>query len=415
MAPAAARAFWINQRRLCDQVRVRRVQDTDGVGTFDHGMFSYSRFQFRLELTVQVVPRASAVVPGAADAEPIVIHADHINMVKFGSKEDSGYKTVSGHLQIMAESAGGVVSSRWEKECRVSTNLFSGLPQTGTHNSCTVVQIEAMPLHLLRHTDRIRSWQGYWHENMILPAEEQRENLKPLRAEDYQSLQRGPEQLVELAIAPSAKRQRHPSTEQDGVRHETPSPELLLKLAEFMTIYQDELMAQLELFPNIYQQRALFGAMLRMTRGNLEKDGDTGRTLLHWFAMNDVHCLMPKLVEIGFGVNDRDSDYRTPLHLAVVSNNYWSVEALINECHADPNVEDLCYLLPWHLALAIDDDNVIENAERARSKADIIVCLARHTDASKIKGNRSLKILKQLQDDPNAEIVFTLPGSSRGR
>jgi hypothetical protein len=48
-------------------------------------------------LTTQVVPRASAVVPGAADAEPIVIHADHINMVKFTSKEDNGYRTVSGH------------------------------------------------------------------------------------------------------------------------------------------------------------------------------------------------------------------------------------------------------------------------------------------------------------------------------
>lgn len=101
-----------------------------------------------------------------------------------------------------------------------------------------------------------------------------------------------------------------------------------------MTMYQDELLTQLELFPNTNQQRALFGAMLRMMRGNLEKDTDTGRTLLHWFAMNDVHHLMPKLVELGFGVNDRDSDYRTPLHLAVISNNYWSVEALINECHA---------------------------------------------------------------------------------
>jgi hypothetical protein len=47
-----------------------------------------------------VVPRASAVVPGAADTEPIVIHADHINMVKVASKEDNGYRTVSGHLRI---------------------------------------------------------------------------------------------------------------------------------------------------------------------------------------------------------------------------------------------------------------------------------------------------------------------------
>jgi hypothetical protein len=51
---------------------------------------------------VQVVPRASAVVLGAANAEPIVIHADHINMVKFVSKEDNEYRIVFGHLQIIA-------------------------------------------------------------------------------------------------------------------------------------------------------------------------------------------------------------------------------------------------------------------------------------------------------------------------
>jgi len=56
------------------------------------------------------------VVPGATDAEPIVIHADHINMVKFASKENSGYETISGHLRIMAQDASKIVSSRWEEE-----------------------------------------------------------------------------------------------------------------------------------------------------------------------------------------------------------------------------------------------------------------------------------------------------------
>ena len=203
------------------------------------------------------------------------------------------------------------------------------------------MQIKALPLHLVRLRDNIITWQGYWHEDRILPAGKQREGLESLSADDYQSLQGGPEQLVQLATTRQAESKQYPSTEQS-----ISSPELLLELAKFMTMYQDELITQLELFPNTNQQRALFGAMLWMTRGNLEKDTDTGRTLLHWFAMNDVHRLMPKLVELGFGVNDRDSDYHTPLHLAVVSNNYWSVEALINECHADPNVEDLCYLLP---------------------------------------------------------------------
>ncbi len=67
-----------------------------------------------------MVPRASAVVPGAADAEPIVIHADHINMVKFASKEDNGYRTVLGHLQIIAQNASEVISTRWEMEMRVN-------------------------------------------------------------------------------------------------------------------------------------------------------------------------------------------------------------------------------------------------------------------------------------------------------
>ena len=60
---------------------------------------------------------------GAADAEPIAIHADHTNMVRFASKEDNGYQTVSGHLQIMAQSASSVIPSRWEEESRVNAGM----------------------------------------------------------------------------------------------------------------------------------------------------------------------------------------------------------------------------------------------------------------------------------------------------
>jgi hypothetical protein len=65
------------------------------------------------------VSRASAVVPGAADAEPIIMHTDHINMVKFRSRSDEGYKKVSDYIQIMAREAPDKVGSRWEKEGRV--------------------------------------------------------------------------------------------------------------------------------------------------------------------------------------------------------------------------------------------------------------------------------------------------------
>ncbi|XPS75922.1 hypothetical protein M3J09_007986 [Ascochyta lentis] len=63
-----------------------------------------------------VVPRASAVVPGAADGEPIAIHADHINIVKFGTKSYPGYRTVPGHLRVMAVRAGEAISGKWVTE-----------------------------------------------------------------------------------------------------------------------------------------------------------------------------------------------------------------------------------------------------------------------------------------------------------
>ena len=47
---------------------------------------------------------------GAAGIETIAIHADHINMVKFGLKSDSTYRTVASHLWVMAISAGDTVS-----------------------------------------------------------------------------------------------------------------------------------------------------------------------------------------------------------------------------------------------------------------------------------------------------------------
>jgi hypothetical protein len=70
-----------------------------------------------------VVPRASAVVPGVADAELIVIHTDHLNMVKFSLKEDSGYKTISGHLRVMTRSITDTIGSRWEEERRVTDGM----------------------------------------------------------------------------------------------------------------------------------------------------------------------------------------------------------------------------------------------------------------------------------------------------
>lgn len=65
------------------------------------------------------MPQASAVVPGAADAEPVAIPADHLNMVKFASREDVGYEKVSGHLQLLAEDAPVAIIARWEEQDRM--------------------------------------------------------------------------------------------------------------------------------------------------------------------------------------------------------------------------------------------------------------------------------------------------------
>ena len=65
-----------------------------------------------------MVPRASAVVPGQANAESIVIHANHTDMVRYTSKNDGGYSTISDKLQIMAREAPGAIRHRWEEERR---------------------------------------------------------------------------------------------------------------------------------------------------------------------------------------------------------------------------------------------------------------------------------------------------------
>lgn len=73
-----------------------------------------------------VVPRTSAVVPGHAGAEPICIHADHRNMVKYSSCEDHGYKAISQHLMTMAMDAPKEISKRWGEEKRVNEVKLGG-------------------------------------------------------------------------------------------------------------------------------------------------------------------------------------------------------------------------------------------------------------------------------------------------
>jgi hypothetical protein len=67
---------------------------------------------------VQVVPIASAVVSGVADAEPVAIAGDHINMVKFLSTSDGGYEKILEYLILMVKLIQDKIKARWEWEER---------------------------------------------------------------------------------------------------------------------------------------------------------------------------------------------------------------------------------------------------------------------------------------------------------
>ena len=72
-----------------------------------------------------MVPQVSAIVPGTVDVEPIAIPANHLDMVKFGSRENGGYEKVSGHLQILVEEAPDAIDARWKKQGRIQIGMKS--------------------------------------------------------------------------------------------------------------------------------------------------------------------------------------------------------------------------------------------------------------------------------------------------
>lgn len=77
------------------------------------------------------MPKPSAVVPGARDAEAVAIMRNHVDMVRASSPEDSNYKTLSGHLFLMAEQAGPKVLAKWRIERRTHTGPAQTAPQGG--------------------------------------------------------------------------------------------------------------------------------------------------------------------------------------------------------------------------------------------------------------------------------------------
>ncbi|WYZ43693.1 hypothetical protein EsH8_VII_000129 [Colletotrichum jinshuiense] len=92
--------------------------------------FAYEEYETPTLLgkTIMVVPRASAVVPGHADGEPIAMHANHVDMVRFASNEDPNYVKVSEVLQILARKADYNIRSRWNTETRMNDARIPSRP-----------------------------------------------------------------------------------------------------------------------------------------------------------------------------------------------------------------------------------------------------------------------------------------------
>ncbi|KAF8515029.1 Alpha/Beta hydrolase protein [Hysterangium stoloniferum] len=77
---------------------------TDFVTKYAYELYT-TRHKTGIEMWASIVPKASAVVPGAVNAESTGINADHINISKFSSDTDDGYITISGWLKDMADAA----------------------------------------------------------------------------------------------------------------------------------------------------------------------------------------------------------------------------------------------------------------------------------------------------------------------
>ena len=63
----------------------------------------------------QIVPRHSAVVPGAVDVEEIAIHKDHIQMVKFESADEDSFRRISWPIHSMVMEAPTAIEGNWRK------------------------------------------------------------------------------------------------------------------------------------------------------------------------------------------------------------------------------------------------------------------------------------------------------------
>jgi hypothetical protein len=61
---------------------------------------------------LQVVPRTSAVLPGAQQEAGMAKH--HKTLTKFSGKDDDDFQDIAGQLKLMVMKAPDIVAKNWE-------------------------------------------------------------------------------------------------------------------------------------------------------------------------------------------------------------------------------------------------------------------------------------------------------------
>ncbi|KAF8529589.1 hypothetical protein BU17DRAFT_79603 [Hysterangium stoloniferum] len=82
-----------------------------------------------------IVPKASAVLPGAVNIEPISMQKDHTGMSKFQSVNDNDYKSVLCTVQDMIKKAPATVYAQWIKFNQQNEDIFQGPLYMSKHHS----------------------------------------------------------------------------------------------------------------------------------------------------------------------------------------------------------------------------------------------------------------------------------------
>ncbi|KAF8530182.1 hypothetical protein BU17DRAFT_78785 [Hysterangium stoloniferum] len=95
----------------------QQIADFNAITAHFHMTFFYETLPTTLpgHISTIIVPKASAVLPGAVNIEPISMHKDHTGMSKFQSVNDDDYKSVLCTVQDMVKNALANVHGRWIK------------------------------------------------------------------------------------------------------------------------------------------------------------------------------------------------------------------------------------------------------------------------------------------------------------